>query len=415
MKPLDVDWCRRQFPALGREAGGRPLVFFDGPAGSQVPERVIGAVSRYLSETNANHGGPFETSRASDALLEGAHRAAADLLGTEDPDLVAFGLNMTTLTLGLSRALARTWKPGDEVLVTRLDHDANFTPWALAARDAGATLRVVELRREDATLDLDNLREQLSRRTRLLALTAASNALGTVPPVARIAALAHEAGALVYVDAVHAAPHRLLDVRALGADFLVASAYKFFGPHVGLLWGRREHLESLPAYKVRPAWDTVPSRWMTGTQSHEGIAGLAAAVEYLADLGRTVDPRAASRRAAHSAAFAAITAREEELGLRLLRGLLRIEGLKVLGIPDPARVGERVPTFSFVHSRRKPREIAAALGARGIQVWAGNFYAFNLSESLGLEPEGMVRVGLLHYNTAEEVDRVLEVLPDALR
>ena len=297
---FDVVWSRRQFPSLARTVNGHPAVFLDGPGGSQVPERVIAAVSDYLGRTNANHGGLFATGRQSDALLDDAHRAVADLFGADDPETMIFGQNMTSLTFALSRALAKTWRPGDEIVVSRLDHDANVTPWVLAAADAGATVRHIEIHREDCTLDLDDFAAKLSPRTRLVTVGQASNAVGTINPIRVIVRQSHEAGAMVFVDAVHFAPHGLIDVARSGCDFLAASAYKFFGPHVGVLWGRRELLERLPAYKVRPAPDGLPGRWMTGTQNHEGIAGTAAAVDYLADLGRNLVPQGTSPRGPRS-------------------------------------------------------------------------------------------------------------------
>jgi cysteine desulfurase family protein (TIGR01976 family) len=407
---LDVAVCREQFPALLREIAGRPAVFFDGPAGSQVPQRVIDAVAQYMATMNANHDGLFATSRESDAMLTTAHEAAADLLGASDPHTVAFGANMTTLTFALSRAIGRTWNPGDEILVTRLDHDANVTPWVLAARDAGATVRHIGIRADDCTLDLDDLRAALSPRTRLLAVGCASNAVGTVNPVARIVELAHEAGAVVFLDAVHYAPHRLIDVEGWGCDFLACSAYKFFGPHIGLLWGRRELMDSLPAYKVRPAADKVPGRWMTGTQSHEGIAGTLAAIEYLADFGRSLDASRAARRPALAAAFAAIGEYETQLAARLLSGLAELPRFKLWGVPGTARLDERVPTVAIAHAEMTARDVAGRLADQGIFVWHGNFYALPLTEALGLEPEGVVRIGLLHYNTTEEIDRLLAAL-----
>jgi cysteine desulfurase family protein (TIGR01976 family) len=407
---FDVDWCRRQFPALGSKVNGRPAVFFDGPGGSQVPERVIAAVSEYLGRTNANHGGLFATSRESDALLDAAHRALADLFGTSDPETIVFGPNMTSLTLALSRALAKTWGPGDEVLVSRLDHDANVSPWVLASRDAGATVRHIEIHPEDCTLDMDDFAAKLSPRTRLVAIGHASNAVGTINPVEEIVRQSHQAGALVYVDAVHSAPHLLLDVARLGCDFLVASAYKFFGPHVGTLWGRRELLEDLPAYKVRPAPNDLPGRWMTGTQNHEGIVGAMAAVEYLAELGRRFPRRGTDRRAALEAAFAAITAYERELVGLLLAGLATIPDVRVWGITHPGRMHERVPTVAITRRKLTPRQMAQRLGEQGFFVWHGNFYALPLTEALGLEPEGLLRIGLLHYNTGDEVQRLLDAV-----
>jgi cysteine desulfurase family protein (TIGR01976 family) len=407
---FDLDYCRGQFPALERQVAGKPAVFFDGPAGSQVPRRVIEAVRGYLADTNANHGGVFATSRESDALLDEAHRGVADFLGADDPDTVIFGANMTTLTFALSRAIAKTWRPGDEVLVTRSDHDANVTPWMLAARDAGAEVRHVAIHPEDCTLDLDDLQRKLSSRTRLVAVGAASNATGTIHPIDQIGQWAHEAGAEVFVDAVHYAPHLLIDVKAWGCDYLTCSAYKFFGPHVGVLWGRRERLEALPAYKLRPAPDESPDRWMTGTQNHEGIAGTLAAIEYLADLGRYLDPAAQSRRDALRSAYCGIATYERELLARLLQGLNEQREITVWGITDPGRMAERVPTVCFTHRRLSPHEIAQRLAEQGIFVWHGNYYALPLTEALGLEPDGAVRVGILHYNTLEEIERLLAAL-----
>ncbi len=407
-----LDWCRGQFPALARQHCGRPAVFFDGPAGSQVPQAVIDALSHYLVECNANHGGRFVTSRESDARLDAAHQGLADFCGSGDAGTIAFGPNMTTLTFALSRALAREWRPGDEILVTRLDHDANVTPWVLAARDAGATVRHVGIRAQDCTLDLDDLDAQLSPRTRLVAVGCASNAVGTINPVAEIARRAHAVGAEVFVDAVHSAPHLLPDVTAWDCDWLVASAYKFFGPHLGVLWGRRARLESLPAYKLRPAPDDLPGRWMTGTQSHEAICGALAAVEYLAELGRQVEPSAAGRRPALVAAYRAIGAYERQLAGRLISGLGELARVKLYGIAAADRLGERVPTVAIRHDRLAPAALAEYLDARGIFVWHGNFYALPLTEALGLEPEGLVRIGLLHYNTAAEVERLLAALAE---
>jgi cysteine desulfurase family protein (TIGR01976 family) len=408
--PFDVAWCRRQFPALARTIQGQPAAYFDGPGGSQVPQQVIDAVGRYLAQTNANHDGLFQTSRESDAMLESAHCALADFVGTNDPETIVFGPNMTSLTLAFSRALARTWRPGDEILVTRMEHDANVTPWVLAARDAGAVVRHVEIRRADCTLDLDDLAAKLSDRTRLVAVTCASNAVGSVNPVRQIGEMAHRHGALVFLDAVHHAPHSLLDASGWNCDFLACSAYKFFGPHVGVLWGRRQQLEQLAAYKVRPAPDRIPGKWMTGTQNHEGIAGTMAAVEYLAELGRRLATDASDRRQALSAAFRGITTYERGLVADLLAGLAELGSVKVWGVTDLERLDERVPTVAITHRRLRPRELAQHLAECGIFVWHGNFYALPLTEALGLEPEGVVRIGLLHYNTSEEVQRLVAIL-----
>ena len=412
MTTFPIDSCREQFPALVKHVDAQPAVFLDGPAGSQVPQRVIDAISQYLREMNANHGGRFATSRASDAMLDVAHEAVADLLGAAAPRSTIFGANMTSLTFAFSRALARTWKPGDEVIVTHLDHDANVTPWVLAARDAGAKVHHVAIHAADCTLDLEDLTSKLSSRTRLVAVGVASNAVGTINPVKEICRLAHQRGSLVFLDAVHYAPHALIDVGDWGCDFLACSAYKFFGPHVGILWGRPELLEEITPYKVRPAADTLPERWMTGTQNHEGIAGVLAAIDYLADLGRRVDPQATSRREALTAAFIAIRGYEGQLLLQLINGLAELRSVRVWGITDSARFDQRVPTVSITHAKLSPLELADFLASRGIFAWHGNFYALPLTEALELEPDGMVRLGLLHYNTSEEVGRLLSVLKE---
>lgn len=409
--PAQLAHVRAQFPALARCVGNQPAAYFDGPAGTQVPTHVIDAVAHCLAHTNANHGGLFATSQEGDRLLEAAHHGLAEFLGTDDPETVCFGQNMTSLTFALSRALARTWQAGDEIVVTRLDHDANVSPWVLAARDAGATVRMVELRPDDFTLDLDDLQSKLTARTRLVAIGCASNATGGINPVRQIAAWAHERGALVFADAVHYAPHGLLDVKELGCDFLACSAYKFFGPHLGILWGRRELLETLEAYKVRPAPNSLPGKWMTGTQSHEAIAGALAAVDYLADVGRTLAGNASlARRAALEHAYREIGEYERSLLADFLAGLREIPGIRVWGLTDPARMDERVATVSLTHTRQAPEELARRLGERGLFAWHGNYYALNLSEALGREPQGMLRIGLVHYNTREEVERLLSAL-----
>ena len=411
MNPTQLQWCRRQFPALARQMNGLPVTYFDGPAGTQVPERVIGAIGRYLRTCNANHDGAFASSRESDRVVHEAHRAMADFVGASDPDEIVFGPNMTTLTFAMSRSIARTWKPGDRVVVTQLDHDANVAPWVMAAEDAGVSVERVGIHAEDCTLDMEDLAAKINERTRLVAVGCASNSVGTVNAVRQIADMAHAVGALVYLDAVHLAPHRLPDVEAMGADFLACSVYKFFGPHIGVLWGRRELLDSLEPYKVRPAPDTSPGRWMSGTQNHECLAGTLAAVDYLADLGRHVTERPElGRRDALQYAFVAIGEHERDLTLQLLEGLAAIEPVRVWGVTDPARVDERVPTFSITDSRQTPEQLAQRLGEQGVFVWHGHYYALELSEALGREPDGMVRIGLVHYSTAGEVDRLLRLL-----
>ena len=404
-----LDWCSRQFPALQRTVDGQPVAFFDGPSGSQVPQCVIDAVGRYLGNTNANRGGLYATGRESDALLDAAHCVLADFVGADSPEEIVFGGNMTSLTFALSRALARTWTTHDEIIVTRLDHDANVTPWVLAAQDAGATVHYVRFRPEDCTLDLDDLRSKLGPRTRLVAVAAASNIVGTVNPLSEIARLVHDAGALLFVDAVHYAPHLLPDVRAWQCDFMACSAYKFFGPHVGVLWARGDLLRSITPYKLRPVTETLPGRWMVGTQNHEGIAGAVAAVKYLADLGRQVSgaSETASRREALRHAYQAIGDYERALGARFLAGLSQLPLLRVLGIVDPRRADERAPTFALTRDRRSPAEIAERLGRSGIFVGHGNFYALQVTESLGLEPNGVTRAGVMHYTSTQDVDRLL--------
>jgi cysteine desulfurase family protein (TIGR01976 family) len=405
---------RQQFSALNRLRNGRLPVFLDGPGGTQVPDRVVAAMTGYLTTCNANHGGAFATSRESDAVLAAAHAAAADLLNAPSPGEVVFGANMTTLTLHLSRAISRTWKPGDEVIVTRLDHDANVTPWALAARDAGARLLFLDIHPEDCTLDLDSLRSLLNDRTRLVAVGCASNAVGTINDVATITRWAHEAGAQVFLDAVHYAPHGPIDVQAWDCDFLACSAYKFFGPHVGVLWGKSKLLESLPAYKLRPVPETLPDRWMTGTQNHEGLAGVVAAVDYLAEIGKRTQslPASSGRRQQLRAGMTAIATYEATLAESLLKGLADRPRFRVWGIRQPSR--QRVPTVAITTANRTPREMAEHLASREIYAWDGNMYALGLTERLDLEGKGgILRLGLVHYNTIDEIERLFEAL-DAL-
>ena len=412
MPKWNLDQIRGQFPALKREQNGEPVAYFDGPAGSQVPSRVAAAVSRYLLTTNANRGAPFATSRESDQEIDQAHRAVADFLGTDDPDCIAFGPNMTTLTFALSRALGRTWKPGDEVIVTQLDHDANVTPWVLAAKDAGAVIRQVSVRPQDCTLDMEDFRAKLSDRTKLVAVGYASNATGTVNPVQEIVRAAHQAGAMVFIDAVHYAPHRLIDVTALDCDFLAVSAYKFFGPHVGVMYGKRRHLESLAAYKLRPAPDSLPGKWMTGTQNHEGIIGVAAAIRYLSNLGKDPHQQMAHRERLVRA-YQLIREHEEFICRRLLSGLSDLPRYRIWGITDLDRLDERVPTVSLTHETKSPQELAESLATQGLFCWPGNHYALPFTEAMGLEPGGTLRIGLLHYNTVEEVDRLLAALAES--
>ncbi|MGI9470512.1 MAG: cysteine desulfurase-like protein [Rubripirellula sp.] len=402
----NVAKLRAEFPALKRRVGDLPAAFFDGPAGTQVPQAVADAITQYLTQCNANHDGVFATSLESDRWINEAHEAAADLIGTRDRSTIAFGGNMTSLTMSLSRALAQTWNAGDEIVLSRLEHDANFTPWELAARDRGVTVRYVDIRPEDCTLCIDEYGDLLNDKTRLVAVGCASNAVGTINPVKQICQWARQVGALSFLDAVHFAPHGLIDVEEWGCDFLACSAYKFFGPHVGMMYGRRELLESLQPYKLRPAPDSLPGRWMTGTQNHEGIWGTRAAIDYMAAIGG--DPSGSlSRRDRLRLAFSEIKRYEDSLLGRLLDGLENVSDCKVWGITDRSRFHERCPTISVTHRRMTPRTVAERFAQAGLFVWHGNYYALPLTERLGVEPEGMVRIGIVHYNTVEEVDRLI--------
>ena len=414
MNAPDLSALRAHFPALARMQDGHPVIFTDAPGGSQVPDSVIAAVAGYYRGGISNSAGAFTTSREADATVEAAREAGADLVGA-DPDQIVFGPNSTTLLLHLSRSFARTLGPGDEVVVTRLDHDANIRPWVLAARDAGATVSWVDLHPDDGTLDLDAFDAALSARTRLVAFTLASNALGTITPAADLVRRAKAAGALVALDGVHLAQHRGIDFHALGADILAVSPYKVFGPHLGMLAVRGELLDGWDPYRLRPTDGYAsPLRWETGTPNYEGLAGFVAAVEYLADVGRTYGAAGeGSRRAAVGAAYAAIGAYECTLAERFLHGLERIGDARLLGIADPSRIGERTPTFALRLGERAPAEIAARLADRGIFVWDGHYYAVELFERLGLlERGGAVRIGFCHYSLPAEVDRVLEALAE---
>ena len=408
-KTFDVAWAREQFPSLQLKVDGQQAAFLDGPAGTQVPRLVMDAVQKYFLEANANTYGAFLTSRRTNDTISGTRAAMADFFNCS-PEEVVFGQNMTTITLGLARAIGRELKPGDEILLTVLDHDANYSPWK-ALEEKGVVIRTVDIRESDCTLDLDDLKSKLSAKTKLVAVGYASNAVGTINPVAEITRLAHAAGAMSFIDAVHYAPHGPMDVKALDCDFLVCSPYKFFGPHMGTLYGKREHLERFRPYKVRPATDAVPECWETGTQVQELIAGIHAAVEYLSELGRRCDPSAKDRRSALLAAYRATVAYERTLVTRLIEGLLAIPGLRFFGITDPKRFEERCSTVSFRLAKGTPTDAATFLGERGIFTWDGNFYALNLTERLGVEKlGGVLRVGLVHYNTIDEVVRLLAAL-----
>lgn len=410
---LDLSAIRSQFPSLNR-----PAIFFDNPGGTQIAKQSLDRINRYLIESNANHEGAFATSIASDAVLEEAHRAMADFYNAASPEEIVFGNNMTTLTLHISRSISREWKEGDEIVVTRLDHDANVTPWILAAQDRGVKVNWVDFDVEDGTLKLDDLQKALERKPRLLAVGYASNSLGTINPVEKIIRMAHDAGTMVYIDAVQYAPHGPIDVQKLDCDFLISSAYKFFGTHSGILFGKHDLLEKLFAYKVRPATNKLPGKFETGTQNHEGIAGVLGAIEYFEWVGKEFGKEHAEgldkyegRRLVLKKAMNAIHAYEYELGKALLVALESVPGLRAYGLTDANRLEERVATFSFRLKEIPPRVVAEKLAQDGIYVWDGNYYALNVSERLGVEESGgMVRVGAAHYNTLEEVASLKESL-----
>ncbi|MFA5873600.1 MAG: cysteine desulfurase-like protein [Anaerolineales bacterium] len=412
---LDLSTIRNQFPSLNR-----PAVFFDNPGGTQIAKQSLERINKYLLECNANHEGVFATSIASDAILDEAHRAMADFYNAASPEEIVFGNNMTTLTLHISRSISRDWHEGDEIVVTRLDHDANVTPWVCAAQDRGCKVTWVDFDVEDGTLKLDELQKALERKPRLLAVGYASNSLGTINPVAKITKMAHDMGTLVYIDAVQYAPHGPINVQKLDCDFLVSSAYKFFGSHSGILYGKRELLEQLFAYKVRAATNRLPGKFETGTQNHEGIAGVLGAIEYFEWIGKEfgseqleglMDAGYKDRCMELKKAMVAIRAYEFELSRALLTALQSVPGLTIYGLTDVRRLDERVATYSFRLNDLHPRVVAEKLAQEGIYVWDGNYYAINVTERLGLEDSGgMVRVGAAHYNTLKEVEQLKEAL-----
>jgi cysteine desulfurase family protein (TIGR01976 family) len=410
---LDLRWVRSQFPALAQTVNGHPAVFLDGPGGTQVPQRVMDAIADYLARNNANTGGAYQTSRKTDRMIAEARLAMGTFLNC-DADEIVFGPNMTTLTFAMSRALGRELGPGDEIVLTLLDHDANFSPWK-ALEEKGVTISAVKFNPDDCTLDMQDLAAKLTiktgKRTRLVAVGYASNAVGTINNVAEVVRLARQVGALSYIDAVHYAPHGLIDVRALDCDFLVCSTYKFFGPHMGVLYGKREHLKKLHPYKVRPNTDNIPNCWEWGTLNHECIAGIKACVDYWEALGRRANPAVATRCAAIMAAHEAIQEHERRMMEKMVEGLLAIPGLKLYGISDPRRFEERCATFVVRIEGHTPLELATKLGECGFFTWDGNYYALNLTEQLDVERlGGFLRIGLVHYNTMEEVERLLAAL-----
>ncbi|MCC6299349.1 MAG: cysteine desulfurase-like protein [Anaerolineales bacterium] len=420
MTTFDSNLVRQQFPSLDR-----PAIFLDNPAGTQIAKPSLDRINKYLLENNANHEGQFETSRKSDAVLHEAHAALADFLNASRPEEIIFGNNMTTLTLHISRSLARNLQAGDNLLVTRMDHDANISPWMLIAEDKGCNLLWVDIDVEDGTLDLDDFARALEKKPKIAAFGYASNLLGTVNPVKKLTKMAHDAGALVYVDAVQYAPHGPIDVQDLDCDFLACSSYKFFGPHAGALYGKFDLLSELKAYKVRPASNELPSKFETGTQNHEGIAGVLGALEYVEWLGMQYGADHASpwseagfsgRRLNLKKGMSAMRAYESELSKALIGIVESVPGTRIYGVTDLNRLDERVPTVSFTIAGKDPEQIAKALGDENIYVWNGHNYALAIVERLGLlEAGGMIRVGPVHYNTLDELEKFGEALRKVVR
>ncbi len=420
---LDLSSYRRFFPSLALDVSGKQAIYFDNPGGTQVAQQVIDAMVSYFREANANTHGAFLTSHRTDQVIAAARTAMADFLHAASPNEIVFGPNMTTLTFAFSRAIGKTLQPGDEIVVTILDHDANVAPW-LALQERGVVVHTVDVRPENVTLDMEDMRAKITERTRVVAVGYASNAVGTINDVATIIRWAREVGSLAWIDAVQYAPHGPIDVQALDADFLVCSSYKFFGPHLGILYGKAEHLEKFPAYKVRPASNSIPDRWEAGTQNHEGLAGLVGVIDYLAMIGREHSTRYSKmfdgdlggssysgRQRELKIAMHAMMDYERGLSAQLLSGLREIKGLQVYGITNPQQLAGRVPTIACTMGGHSPRELAERLASQGIFAWDGNYYALGIMERLGLEAKGgALRLGMAHYNTLNEIDRVLECL-----
>lgn len=423
MPTPDLSTYRRYFPSLEQEINGQKAIFFDNPGGTQVASHVIDAMVKYFRESNANSHGAFATSQRTDEVIANARQGMADFLNATSPGEIVFGPNMTTLTFSFSRAIGKTLQAGDEIVVTVLDHDANVAPW-LALQERGVIIRTVDIHAEDATLDMDDMLAKINERTKVVALGYASNAAGTINDVATAIRWAHKVGALAWIDAVQFAPHGPIDVQQLDADFLVCSSYKFFGPHIGILYGKAEHLERFPAYKVRPASDHAPDRWETGTQNHEGLAGLVGVIEYLAMLGReqagyystafmTNDGASlySGRQRDLKIAMHAMMEYERGLSAYLLAGLREIAGIHVYGITNPQQLARRVPTVICTIDGQEPRALAEYLASQSMFAWDGNYYALGVMERLGLEEHGgALRLGMAHYNTVDEIDRVLSCL-----
>jgi len=410
---MNLTKLRRQFPALMQQVAGKSPIFLDGPGGSQVPQSVLSAMSAYLGYYNSNLGGAFFSSDKTVELMANARQAAADLLNAPSSDQIVFGANMTSLTFSFSRAISRDWQAGDEIIVTNADHFSNVSSWQQAAEDKGAKVNTVLINEADCSLDLVHFESLLNAKTKLVAVTYASNTTGSINDIKRIVELAHSVGALVYVDAVHYAPHELVDVQDLDCDFLACSAYKFFGPHLGMVYGKREHLEGFRPYKVEPAKDVIPGRWETGTQSFEALAGLIAAVDYIADISELDESY--SRRDKLTAAFAKTKQHEMALSEYFLTRLVNYPKIKLFGIDDLDRLAERTPTFALTFAGLEPRQVSEFLGKQHVCVWDGNFYAQGLCKQLGvLDTGGVVRIGCMHYNTIEEMDTLFNLFDELI-
>ena len=423
MQPLDLSSYRPYFPSLKQEIHGKQVIYFDNPGGTQVPLQVIDGMVAYFREANANTMGAFATSRRTDEMIAHARSAMADFLHAASPGEIVFGPNMTTLTFAFSRAIGKTLQAGDEIVVTVLDHDANVAPWLALQEERGVVIRTVDVHPENVTLDMEDMRNKINARTKVVAVGYASNAAGTINDVATIIQWAHEVGALTWIDAVQFAPHGPIDVQQLDADFLVCSSYKFFGPHLGILYGKSEHLERFPAYKVRPASNSAPDRWETGTLNHEGLAGLLGTIDYLAMVGREQgelyhrafrnngESLYIGRQRDLKIAMQAMMDYERGLSAQLLAGLREIRGIHIYGITNPQQLNRRVPTVLCTIDGYTPRELAEYLAEQAIFAWDGNYYALGIMERLHLEEQGgALRLGMAHYNTAEEIDRVLACL-----
>ena len=410
---MNLTQLRRQFPALMQQVAGQSPIFLDGPGGSQVPQSVLSAMTAYLGYYNSNLGGAFFSSDKTVELMANARQAAADLLNAPSAQNIVFGPNMTSLTFSFSRAISRDWQAGDEIIVTNADHFSNVSSWQQAAQDKGVKVQTALINEADCSLDMAQFESLLNSNTKLVAVTYASNTTGSINDIKRIIELAHAVGALVYVDAVHYAPHELVDVQALDCDFLACSAYKFFGPHLGMVYGKTQHLEGFTPYKVEPAKDVAPGRWETGTQSFEALAGFITAVDYIAAISGLDEGH--TRREKLAAAFAKTKQHEMALSEYFLTRLVNYPRIKLFGIDDLERLNERTPTFALTFEGLEPREVSEFLGKQHICVWDGNFYAQGLCEQLGvLDKGGVVRIGCMHYNTTEELDKLFDLFDQLL-